>query len=69
MFLSELPFEDIKPGLELISAIGTPGVVSKTYKMSGYKTNDIDGWMVDISWDNGNRSINCWYLLDKVTIK
>jgi hypothetical protein len=69
MVLSEIPFEDIKPGLELISAIGTSGIVSRTYKLSGYTPLDKDGWMVDIAWDNGKRSINCWHLLDRVTVK
>lgn len=69
MVLSEVPFEDIKPGLELISAIGTPGVVSRVYKLPGYQPFDQDGWLVDIAWDNGKKSTQCWYLLDRVTVK
>lgn len=62
--LSQVPFLDIYVGLKIISARGTPGLVSGTTS-PGYKDEDND---IQIIWDNGKISGGWHFQMDKVTL-
>lgn len=63
--LSEVPYEDIFEGMELISAIQVPGKVIEKHS-PGHRGEDND---IDIQWDNGKTSSGWHFQLDKVKVK
>jgi hypothetical protein len=69
--LSEVPYEDIKVGMELISAIGNPGKVVEKISKEEKPNRDDDNWIV-IHWlpdATLQPSIQPHFLLDKITVK
>jgi len=68
MLLSELPFEEIKPGLKVISALNTPGHVVSTHSKYQKEYIDEDN-TINIVWDNGQESLDIWHFwCDKITV-
>lgn len=65
MKLSELAYSDIKIGLEVISAKGTPGEVSDLFQADHRDSTD---W-ITVSWDNGKESTDLHFNFCNVTIK
>lgn len=64
-FLSDVPFDSITIGMEVISAKNTPGKVIEK-RSPGYRGEDND---IVIQWDSGNFT-DTWHMwCDKVTIK
>lgn len=66
--LSAVPFKEIFVGMELISAIGTPGKIVEKLDRPRTIDPEIDNW-IKIDWENGKSSYDCHYLFDKVTVK
>ena len=60
--LSEVPLEEIKPGLKIVSARGGFGHVTQI------KPYDSEDYVICIDWDNGNKSEVWHFWCDKVTV-
>lgn len=67
MNLSEMKFEDIKPGLEVISAIGNPGVVTEC--IAELPGNGVRFDTITLQWNNGKQSTVFHIQADKITVK
>jgi hypothetical protein len=63
--LSEVPYAEIEIGMETISAINTPGKVSRK---DTKKIRDDDNWLT-IQWVSGRMSCDYHFNFDKVTVK
>jgi hypothetical protein len=61
--LSVVRFDEISPGMRVISRRNTPGVVRQTFAA---KQGDDDNW-VAIDWENGNVSENYHFQFSEVT--
>lgn len=68
MKLSSVPYKDIEIGLELISAIGTPGRIKEKINKEDWPHRENDNWLV-VDWDNGKQSTNLHCFFDHVTVK
>lgn len=67
MKLSEMNFEDIKLGLEVISDIKTTGKITKI--IPELRGNGVRYDTVYIDWDNGKQSIIFHMNSENVTVK
>ena len=68
MFLSEVPFENVL-NLEVLSVDGfVKGRVTGTFFLDRYPLLDKAARIVEIDWENGNKSTQRHYLLDRVTV-
>lgn len=67
MNLSDMKFEDIKPGLEVISAIGNPGVVTEC--IAELPGNGVRYDTINLEWNNGKHSTVFHIQADKITVK
>lgn len=67
--LSDIPFEKIKTGLEIISAIGVPGIVTECIPEIPGVNNGARYDTVYMIWENGKRSSVFHMNADKITIK
>lgn len=67
MNLSDMNFKDIKPGLEVISAIGTPGVVTEC--IAELRGNNVRYDTINLEWSNGKLSTVFHIQADKITVK
>lgn len=68
--LASLTVSEVTPGLEVISAIGTPGKVADIYFDPNYQDDDVEkNPVVIVEWDNGNVSQDALVFFDKVVIK
>lgn len=67
MNLSEMKFEDIKPGLEVISAIGNPGIVTEC--IPEVPGNGVRYDTINLEWNNGKKSTVFHIQGDKITVK
>lgn len=77
MKLCDLPIERVKPGIKLVGAKGTPGMIVSYGEM---KINEKTcSHMVRIRWENGQETIialdpddpkdvEMWQVYDKVTV-
>lgn len=65
MKVSDIPREELKVGLKVVSAIGTLGIITKIHEFD--YTQDEDR-VIEIKWDNGNISDAWHFWLDKVTV-
>jgi hypothetical protein len=64
--LSEVPFDEIYIGMEVVSAIGTKGYVYHLRKLDAPRHEDNE---IDIKWDNDNESIGVWHFwCDKISV-
>lgn len=66
--LSEVPYDEIEIGMELISAIGNPGKVEEKINKEDAPHRDNDNFIA-IKWDSGSYSQQLHFLLDQVTVK
>lgn len=66
--LSEVPYADIFVGMEVISAVDTPGKVISQLDVEKSEDPEDDNW-IEISWNNGKTSYDNHYLFDKVKVK
>lgn len=69
MKLSDVKFENIKVGMEVISAIGTPGVVTECIPEIPGSGNGARYDTVNMEWNNGKKSSVFHMNADKVTVK
>ncbi len=58
--VSDMAFEDLKVGMRVISAKGTPGEISALHP-EAYGMDRHDS--VSFEWDNGSSSIQCFHNL------
>jgi hypothetical protein len=63
--LSDVPYDEIRVGMELISTKGTPGKISKKIDK---KIQHDDNWLL-VHWNNGNMSCDEHYNFSKVKVK
>jgi len=66
--LSDVPYDDIFEGMELISAIGNPGKVREKISKEAMPNREDDNWII-ADWDNGTYSYQLHFCYDKVTVK
>lgn len=69
--LSEVPYEDIEVGMELISALGNLGEVTEKISKEEMPNRDNDNWIV-IYWSpfaTRSSSTQLHFLLTHVTVK
>jgi len=66
--LSEVPYDEISLGMEVISAINTPGKVVEKLDVEKTIDPEIDNW-IKVEWENGKSSYDCHYNFSKVTVK
>lgn len=73
MLLSEINIKEIKPGLEVISAIGTHGKVTKCVEEDDNKNKEMQERVrfdtVFIDWANGKKSIVFHMQCDAIQVK
>lgn len=69
MKLSEVQFQDIKIGQALISAIGTPGVVTECIPEIPGSGNGARYDTVFMKWNNGKDSSVFHMNADRITLK
>lgn len=66
--LSEVPYEDIFVGMEIISAINTLGQVANKQYVEKTKDPEDDN-LISINWNNGNSSHDCHYNFCNVKVR
>jgi hypothetical protein len=66
--LSEVPYDDIAVGMELISAIKNPGRVREKIDKELAPHRENDNWII-VDWDNGNQSYHLHQDYNFVTVK
>ncbi len=67
--LIDIPLEDIKVGLKVISAQGTPGKIAVVEFCNYYPHSDIEhNPIIEVHWDNSRTSLNSliWFKNVKV---
>lgn len=73
MLLSEKNIDEILPGLEVISAIGTPGKVKEVKKEDDNHKKEphlrVRYDTIDILWNNGKESTVFHMQADKIKLK
>lgn len=67
--LSDIPYDQVYIGMELISAIGTPGKVIEKCDTGYCWQGDYGSNGVRIQWDNGNESFEPILVYEKITLK
>ena len=69
MKLSEMEMDAIPVGLAVKSLMGRPGYVLSVWVDPNYKIWDEEkNPMVEIRWDNGNKSIQPLAFMDSITV-
>ena len=68
ILLAGIPFERALHLKVRSLSTGTIGKVTAVHLDPRYQTNDLDGQLTTITWENGNTSVQRHYLLDKVEI-
>jgi hypothetical protein len=65
--VADIPWNELRIGDKVISAMGFPGVINKLVEQEKYSKSDSDRYLVGFAWSNGNISPpNLHYCLDKV---
>lgn len=73
MKLSEVKIENIKPGMQIISAIGNPGLVTKVVleddNLSKEPHERVRYDTIHMDWNNGKKSTVFHMNADAITLK